>query len=75
MGSDLASLNIQRGRDHGIPSYNEIRKFLGLTPISSMLDRPSEFSADNWDSLSSVYKEPDDIDAYPAGLAELPLPG
>jgi hypothetical protein len=74
-GSDLASLNIQRGRDHGIPSYNEIRKLIGLASITSMSDRPSEFSAENWDSLASVYKQPDDIDAYPAGLAESPLPG
>jgi hypothetical protein len=73
--SDLGSLNIQRGRDHGIPSYNEIRKFLGLSPVPSMADRPEEISPENWDALAQVYKNPDEVDVYPAGLSETPIPG
>jgi hypothetical protein len=74
-GSDLGSLNIQRGRDHGIPSYNDIRKFVGMPPIASMADRPPEISADGWAALAEVYSQPDDIDVYPAALAETPLTG
>jgi hypothetical protein len=28
-------LNVQRGRDHGIPDYNTVRQILGLNPIRS----------------------------------------
>ena len=76
MGYDLGSINIQRGRDHGIPGYNEVRKYLNLPPIQNMDQPPAEISEANWASIRNVYNgRPDDIDLYPAGLAETPLPG
>ena len=37
-GFDLAALNLQRGRDHGLGSLNAVRDDLGLSPYASFLD-------------------------------------
>lgn len=67
-GFDLASLNIQRGRDHGLPDYNTARKAVGLAPKAS-------FAAISGDPdvqirLEQAYGSVDNIDAWVGGLAE-----
>ena len=69
-GEDLAARNIQRGRDHGIPSYNRLRSFCGLAPLSTMDQPPPEIGVQDWTHLASVYTNVDQIDGFSGGLAE-----
>lgn len=72
-GFDLASLNIQRGRDHGLPGYNDVREALGLGRVEDF----SEISSDTeiQDRLSSAYGSVDNIDLWVGGLVEDLIPG
>jgi len=72
-GFDLVSLNIQRGRDHGLARYDDVRVAYGLPRVS----RFDEISPDPAirARLASVYREVDEIDLWVGGLAEDPVPG
>lgn len=72
-GFDLVSLNIQRGRDHGLPSYNIVRTALGLPRVRRFSDISSNPVIHQ--RLASVYAHVDDIDVWVGGLAEDHLPG
>jgi peroxidase len=72
-GFDLASANIQRGRDHGLADYNSIRQAYGLTSLSDFSDIPAD--SDVQDALSNAYANVDDIDLWVGGLAETHVNG
>lgn len=72
-GMDFVAATIQQGRDHGLPSYNEVRRQLGLTPAASFGDISSEPAI--VEALASVYQEPESVDFWLGGLAEDHLPG
>ena len=69
-GLDLAALNIQRGRDHGLPSWNDARESMGLRRITSFND--PIFPPHIAQKLASVYDHPDQVDMWIGGLAEQP---
>lgn len=67
-GFDLASLNIQRGRDHGLPGYNDARELMGLPRAASFADISSD--AEVQSRLASVYSDADAVDLWVGGLSE-----
>ncbi len=75
LGMDLASLNIQRGRDHGLPSYRQWERFCRrLYPNieASFSNKGTE------EALRKVYGDKgfaEGIDLWVGGLAEKKLPG
>lgn len=72
-GLDLASLNIQRGRDHGLSDYNSVRRAYGLSPVTSISQITSDPKLQA--SLSTLYGDVKSLDLWVAGLAEDHLPG
>ena len=71
-GTDLASLNIQRGRDHGIPPYSAVEKYCqritGITPTFRNYSTLTSARVTYGDSLETA-------DLWPLGLAETPISG
>ncbi|MGB0717289.1 MAG: peroxidase family protein [Phycisphaerae bacterium] len=67
-GFDLPALNIQRGRDHGLPTLNGMRIALGLPAHATFGDVTSD--ADVQTNLSAIYDSVNDIDLWVGGLAE-----
>jgi len=67
-GFDLASLNIQRGRDHGLPSYNTVRIAYGLMPAADFGDVTTDSVLKA--KLESTYGTIDKLDLWVGGLAE-----
>lgn len=74
-GMDLAAINIQRGRDHGVPSYTAWREPCGLSPINNWTDLHRVMSPETAERFRAIYLSVDDIDLYSAGLAERPVRG
>jgi hypothetical protein len=67
-GFDLAAINIERGRDHGLADYNTVRAAYGLPKLTSFaqITTNTELAA----SLESTYTSIDNVDLWVAGLAE-----
>lgn len=69
---DLASLNINRGRDHGLPGYAKYVEYCSGLKLTSFEDLSNKF---NWEQeiqnkVASVYDSVEDIDLWIGLLSE-----
>ena len=70
-GGDLFAINIQRGREHGIGSYLEMRRWCRANGYAEAVS----YKPGMQKLLEGEYDNNEDIDLYVGGLAEEPLPG
>jgi len=72
-GLDLAAINIQRARDHGLPGYNQLRVDYGLAPVQDFAGITSSPSLRF--RLGQKYASVADLDPWLGCLAEEHVPG
>ena len=72
-GQDLIALDIERARDNGIGSYNQVRVALGLPAVTSFAQITSNVQVQH--ELQEAYGNVNNIDAFEGGVAENPVPG
>lgn len=72
-GLDLISLNVQRGRDMGLPDFNTVRQDFGLPRVTrfSQITRNATLAT----QLQQLYGNVDSIDPFAGMFAEDHFPG
>ncbi|XP_011136255.1 peroxidase isoform X3 [Harpegnathos saltator] len=72
LGLDAISLDIERGRDHGLPGYNYYRRYCGLPAARNFDDFLDYVPAEMVRRLRATYSHPNDVDLIVGGMAERP---
>ena len=67
-GQDLIARDIERARDDGIGTYNQVRQAYGLKPVTSFAQITSDVTVQK--ELQQVYGTVDKIDPFEGGMAE-----
>lgn len=67
-GLDLPAMNIQRGRDHGLPDYNTIRTFYGQPAVNQFSEITSDITRRQ--NLANAYASVNEIDAWVGLMSE-----
>lgn len=69
-GMDLVALNIQRGRDHGLPGYNAFREVCGYGRVTSFDRLTDLIPLKIVERLELLYDHVDDVDLFVGGISE-----
>ncbi|XP_070162452.1 salivary peroxidase/catechol oxidase isoform X1 [Polyergus mexicanus] len=72
LGLDAVSLDIQRGRDHGLPGYNYYRRYCRLPAARTFDDFLDYIPTEMVKKLRTIYSHPNDVDLIVGGMAERP---
>lgn len=71
---DLAAINMQRGRDHGLPDYNQARIDFGLDPVTGFDEITSD--PDVAAALADAYNgDINNVDVWVGAISEDHVPG
>lgn len=73
-GMDLCAMDIQRGRDHGVPDYDAIREAFGFEPITNYSQITSDPEVASRLTQAYGVDDPGHIDPFMGMLAEDHLP-
>ncbi|XP_042352652.1 dual oxidase 1 [Plectropomus leopardus] len=72
--SDLVAMTVQRGRDFGLRSYNEIRKALDMPPVKTFEEINPELDSTNPQLLHDIAelynRDISKLELFPGGLLE-----
>ncbi|XP_022833229.1 peroxidasin-like [Spodoptera litura] len=73
---DLAAINIQRSRDHGIPPYTKWRQFCNMSEVNDFDDLAGEISDETVrEKLRELYGSVHNIDVWVGGILENQVEG
>ncbi|XP_011163912.2 peroxidasin isoform X1 [Solenopsis invicta] len=73
---DLAAMNVQRGRDHGLPGYLEWRDYCNMSRVETFEHLAGDISSARVrQKLRELYGHPANIDVWVGGILEDQLPG
>ena len=75
MPLDLGALNVQRGRDHGLPPYVDFRKRCNLPVPKDFQGLRLEVETEQLRRLEEVYGHVGNVDLFAGAMSERPLPG
>ena len=69
-GMDLISLNLQRGRDHGLQGYNAFRELCGFGRAEKFSQLSDLIPVKIVERLKLIYADVDDVDLFIGGISE-----